>query len=75
MAQALHLIKVDDPGGLAAATVARQLAAGDAVTVVALHGAVIPSLPAGTVVRRVPEDLSWDALLQAVFQADQVITW
>ena len=75
MAQALHLIKRDDPDGLAAATVARQLAAGDTVTVVALHGALIPSLPAGALVRRVPEDLSWDALLQAVFQADQVITW
>jgi hypothetical protein len=74
MARALHLIKGEDHG-LVAATVARQLAAGDTVSVVALHGAAVPALPAGTVVRRVPDELSWDALLEAMFEADQMIAW
>ena len=74
MARALHLVKAED-GGLVAATVARQLAAGDTVTVLALHGAALPRLPSGVVIRRVPEELSWDAVLQAMFEADQVIAW
>jgi hypothetical protein len=74
MAKALHLIKGED-SDLAAATIVRQLAAGDTVTVVALHGAALPTLPAGIVVRRLPEQLSWDALLEAMFEADQVIAW
>jgi hypothetical protein len=74
MGRALHLLKSQDTG-LVAATVARQVAAGDAVTVVALHGMTAPTLPAGVVVRRVPEDLSWDGLLEAMFQADQVVAW
>jgi hypothetical protein len=74
MGRALHLVKTDD-NGLVAATVVRQLAAGDSVSVVALHGAAPPALPAGVVVRRVPEELSWDALLEAMFEADQVIAW
>ena len=74
MARALHLLKGDD-SSLAAATIARQVAAGDTVSVVALHGAVVPTLPPGVPVRRVPGELSWDALLQAMFEADQVIAW
>ena len=74
MAKALHLLKGED-SDLAAATVARQLAAGDTVTVIALHGAAVPGLPAGIVVRRVPEELSWEQLLEAMFEADQVIAW
>jgi hypothetical protein len=74
MARALHLLKGED-SRLAAATVARQHAAGDTVTVVTLYGAAVPTLPAGIVVRRVPEELSWEALLEAMFEADQVIAW
>jgi hypothetical protein len=74
MGNTLHLIKGEDDG-LAAATVARQLAAGDTVTVVALPGAAVPTLPAGIVVRRVPDELSWEALLEAMFEADQVLAW
>jgi hypothetical protein len=74
MSKVLHLLKGDD-ASLALATVARQLAAGDTVTVVALHGAATPPLPAGIVLRRVPEELSYDALLEAMFEADQVIAW
>ena len=74
MGRTLHLVKTED-NGLVAATVVRQLTAGDTVTVVALHGAALPALPGGVVVRRVPEELSWDALLQTMFEADQVIAW
>jgi hypothetical protein len=74
MARALHLVKGDDVG-LALATVARQLAAGDSVTVVALHGAAVPALPAGATLRRVPDELGYEALLAAIFEADQVIAW
>ena len=74
MATALHLLKGGD-GDLAAATIARQVAAGDTVTVVALPGAAVPTLPGGIVVRRVPDELSWDALLEAMFEAEQVIAW
>jgi hypothetical protein len=74
MARTLHLLKEND-SSLAAATIARQVAAGDTVSVVTLHGAAVPTLPSGVVVRRVPDELSWDALLQALFEADQVIAW
>lgn len=74
MAKALHLIKGDD-ASLALATVARQLAAGDTVTVVVMHGAVVTSVPAGAVLRRVPEELTYEQLLEAMFEADQVIAW
>jgi hypothetical protein len=74
MPKALHLLKGDDPG-LALATVARQLAAGDSVTVVALPGAVVRPIPAGAALRRVPQELSYEELLEAMFEADQVIAW
>ena len=74
MARTLHLLKGGDVD-LALATVARQLAAGDSVSVVALHGAAVPALPPGVMVRRVPEDLGYEALLEALFDADQVIAW
>jgi hypothetical protein len=74
MARALHLVKGGDVS-LALATVARQLAAGDTVTVVALHGAALPPLPAGATLRRLPEELGYDELLEALFEADRVIAW
>lgn len=74
MPTALHLLTGDDVG-LALATVARQLAAGDTVTVVALPGAVVPSVPAGAALRRLPEELSYEQLLEAMFEADRVIAW
>ena len=74
MARALHLLKGDD-SGLAAETITRQLAAGDTVSVVALPGAHLPALPAAVVVHRVPDELSYEALLDVIFAADQVITW
>jgi len=32
-------------------------------------------LPAGVRVQRVPDELSWDTLLEQIFAADQVVTW
>lgn len=74
MAAVIHLVKGGD-AALAAATIAGQRAAGHRVTVALLHGAPPPPLPAGVEVRRVPEDLDYPALLEALFAADQVITW
>ena len=74
MPRALHLFKGADHA-LALATIRRQLAAGDAVTAVVLSGAAAPTLPPGVVVHRVPEEWSYERLLDAVFEADQVVTW
>ena len=74
MARALHLFKGGDPA-LALATIERQLAAGDTVTAVVLPGAAAPALPGAVATRRVPDDWSYDRLLEAVFEADHVLTW
>jgi len=74
MAQALHVLKGGD-SALALATIERQLGAGDRVTVVLLPGAPAPSLPAGVAVHRVPDEWTYERLLEAVFEADQVATW
>ena len=74
MASALHLLKGSDVD-LALATLASQLAAGDRVTVALLHGAPSPKLPPGVQVHRVPEDLSYDQLLDLIFESDRVTAW
>ena len=74
MAQALHVLKGGD-SALALATIERQLAAGDRVTVALLPGAPPPPLPAGVAVHRVPDEWSYERLLDAVFEADHVATW
>jgi hypothetical protein len=74
MPTALHLLKGGDPA-LALAAIARQVDAGDAVRVVMLNGAPAPPLPAGVTVRRVPDELSYLALLEEIFAADQVVAW
>jgi hypothetical protein len=74
MATVLHLIKTAD-AGLARAAIEHQRAAGDAVSVALLHGAPAPEVPADVRVFRVPGDLSWDRLLDLIFEADQVVTW
>jgi hypothetical protein len=73
MARILHLLKSDDPLALTLAT--EQLAAGDEVSVALLPGAPALSLPAGVGRHRVPDDLSWEQLLEKIFEADQVISW
>ncbi len=74
MARVLHLLKGDDPA-LALAVIAQQQAAGDEIGVALLPGAPAPALPAGVTLQRVPDELGWDALLERIFEADQVITW
>jgi hypothetical protein len=73
MASVLHLVTGDPE--LAMPIIARQIEAGDSVTVAVVHGAGTPPLPAGTTVHRVPADLTYDHLLDLMFSADQVIAW
>jgi len=74
MARVLHLLKGDD-ATLALAVIAQQQAAGDEIAVALLPGTPAPTLPAGVTLQRVPDELGWDALLERIFEADQVITW
>jgi len=74
MAAVLHLLKASD-ATLARATIEQNLRAGDRVTVVFLPGAARPELPAGATPHRVPDDLSYNRLLELIFESDQVITW
>jgi hypothetical protein len=74
MARVLHLLKGGDPT-LALTVIAQQQAAGDEVAVALLPGAPPAGLPAGLAWHRVPDDLDWEALLERIFEADQVITW
>jgi hypothetical protein len=74
MANALHVLKGGD-ATLALATIERQRAAGDTVTVALLPGATAPSLPAGVERHRVPDQWSYERLLEAIFAADHVTTW
>jgi len=73
MARVLHLLKGPD-AALALEVVAQQQAAGDAIALVLLPGGAVTA-PAGVSARRVPDELSWEQLLEAIFEADQVITW
>ena len=74
MSRMLHLFKGDHATELVA-VIAPQLAAGDQVTVALLAGAALPVLPAGVEVHRVPEDASYERLLELIFAADSVVTW
>lgn len=74
MSRVLHLIKGEDVA-LALTVIAQQQAAGDDVAVALLPGAAEPPWPAGIRVHRVPAELAWDALLERIFDADQVLTW
>ena len=74
MTRVLHLLKGDD-AELMLSVIAGQRAAGDEVTVVRLPGATTVAAPAGITVLRLPDDLSYEALLERIFTADQVITW
>lgn len=73
MARVLHLLKPGDTG-LALEMIDHQSAAGDLVTVALLPGATA-SPPPGVPARRIPDELSWDGLLEEIFEADQVIAW
>jgi hypothetical protein len=72
MARVLHLLKGSDTA-LALEVAAGQHAAGDEVTIALLPGAAVP--PPGVDAHRVPDDWTWDILLERIFEADQVVTW
>jgi len=74
MTAVLHLYKGGD-ASLARAAIDAQLAAGHTVTLALLHGAEKPMVPDTVRVHRVPEELSWEQLLETIFAADQVVTW
>lgn len=74
MSAVLHLIKSAD-ADLARAAIEHQHRTGATVTVALLHGARAPALPDGVRVVRVPDEVSWDGLLELVFAADHVVTW
>ena len=74
MAAVLHLIKGSETA-LARAVLDRNLREGDRVTVVVLPGGAGSGLPAGVTVRSLDGDLSYDQLLELIFEADQVLTW
>ena len=74
MSRVLHLLKGDDPE-LMLNVIAGQHAAGDDITVIRLPGAPTIALPAGVKVQSVPDGLTYEALLQQIFESDQVITW
>ncbi len=74
MARVLHLLSRHD-APLAADVIGQEIEAGDDVTVALLAGMAAPDLPDGVRARRVPEELSYQRLLEEIFAADQVITW
>jgi hypothetical protein len=74
MAAVVHLLKSPDTG-LARAVLERSVRAGDRVTVVLLPGGVASGLPDGVPVRRLDGDLTYDQLLELIFEADRVVTW
>jgi hypothetical protein len=74
MTRVLHLLKGDDVE-LLSSVLAQQQAAGDEITLVRLPGAATLTPPGSVTVLRVPADLSYEALFERIFEADQVITW
>ena len=73
MGSVLHLFKTGATP-LAVETIRQQIAAGDRVSVVLLDDAAPPPIERLTV-RRVPSEIDYRALLDLVFEADQVIAW
>ena len=73
MARVLHVFKGDHPAE--ALAVIRLQITGDQVDVALLAGAPAPALPAGVTVHRVPEETSYDGLVELIFTADHVVTW
>jgi hypothetical protein len=74
MSRVLHLFKGEHTRE-AVAVIAPQAEAGDEVTVALLGGVSPPPLPDGVTVRRVPDDASYERLLELIFAADHVVTW
>jgi len=70
----LHLLKADSPA-LASDVIERNLREpGARVTVVLLDSARAPA-SAGAAVKRLGDDLDYNALLDLIFESDHVVTW
>jgi hypothetical protein len=74
MARVLHLFKGDHEAE-AGAVIARAVAAGDQVDVALVGGVQAPVLPASVAVHRVPDQVSYERLVELIFSADHVVTW
>ena len=74
MARVLHLLE-GGAADLARTVIDQQRDAGDDVSVAVLPGGPDLEWPTAVAVHRVPAELSWEALLERIFEADQVITW
>ena len=74
MARALHILKGDHTTQ-AAAIINSQLAVGDEITVALIGGVEPPALAGRVTVHRVPDDVSWERLLELIFEADSAVTW
>ncbi len=74
MSRVVHLLKDGTPP-LLVSTLARQIAAGDRVTLVLLDDAECAVPTSAVDVRRVPDELDYGGLLELVFEADQVVAW
>jgi hypothetical protein len=73
MPRVLHLLKADSD--IARAAIGAAVADGDTVTVALLPGADAVRLPASVTVRRVPDETSWEELIDLIFEAESVIAW
>jgi hypothetical protein len=75
MTAVLHLLTHGD-STRALPVIERQREAADtSIAVVLLPGAIAPPLPDGLMPRRVPDELSYEELLDLIFASDQVIAW
>ena len=74
MARVLHVFK-GDHAAEAVVVIARAVTAGDEVEVALVGGVPAPELPAGVTIRRVPDDTSYERLVEMIFSADSVVTW
>ena len=74
MARVLHVL-APKRAPLAPEVIRQDVAAGDEVTVALLAGAAGTDVPDGVRTRRVPDDCSYEQLVEEIFAADRVITW
>ena len=80
MPRVLHLLKADSSAAALPVIERQSRESGAEVTVVLMHGAPAPVLPAGVTIHRLAENgsegfLTHSRLLDLIFQADSVIGW
>lgn len=80
MPRILHLLKADSSPAALGVIERQSREPGTEVTVVLMHGAPAPVLPAGVTIRRLAENgsqgsLTHAQLLDLIFEADSAISW